>query len=883
MQPEIRLPEEAAPGHPVIDRDTLDEMVAEADTGGRKPGAGTARLILLVSLAWALFQLWYASPIPFAVGWGVISDGLARAIHLAFALFLAFLTFPAFKSSPRDRVPLADWVLAVAGAAAALYLVVFYNALITRPGLPTTADIVVAVAGVLILLEAARRAVGPAITVIALVMLAYIFAGPWLPGLIGHKGASLARAASQMWLTSEGVFGVALGVSTNVVFMFVLFGTLLERAGAGGYFIQLAFSMLGRFRGGPAKAGVVASGLTGMISGSSIANVVTTGTFTIPLMRKVGYSPVKAGAIECAAGVNGQIMPPVMGAAAFLMAEYVGIPYSEVVRHAILPALLVYGSLFYIVDIEAQKMGLRGLPARMGQGSMALLRALMGIAGFIILCAAVFWGIGWMRPVFGDSAKWIVIALMAAGYIGLIWHRARHPDLPIEQLEGDIVEIPDFAETARTGLHFLMPVVLLIWCLMVEEMSPGLSAFWGSVALMALIVTQRPLTALFRRAPDVAAQARAGFTDLIEGMAAGARNMVTVGIATATAGIIVGTVLLTGVGLVMTEIVEFVSGGNFVIMLLLTAVICIILGMGMPTTASYVVVATLMAPVMVGIAAQNDLAVPLIAVHMFVFYFGLMADVTPPVGLAAYAASAISGADPVKTGYQGFAYEIRTALLPFVFIFNTGLLLIDVGNPLHLAWVIATSVAAMAAFVAATQGWFLTRNRWWETVALLLICFTLFRPGFWINRLYPPAPERAPAELSQQVEAAPAGGAVEVRMKGIDMNGVEVSKLVRLPLGDTGPAAERLQRAGLTVSDFGGMATVGLVTLGSTADKLGVEQGDEITGIIDSTGRPSRIWPTVPALALLALVVWAQLRRKRSLPPPAPRAPMSRGQNPARA
>ncbi|MBX6322386.1 MAG: TRAP transporter large permease subunit, partial [Rhodospirillaceae bacterium] len=272
-----------------VDTAKLHEMVEEADIGGRKPTGAAAKLLAVVAVAWSLFQLWYASPIPFALGFGVISDGLARSIHLAFALFLAATAYPAFKRSPRRRIPLFDWVLALAGAAASLYLVVFYRELTQRPGLPTTADIVVSVIGVLVLLEMARRAVGPAITVIATLMLGYIFAGPHLPGLLAHKGASLSRVASQMWLTSEGIFGVALGVSTNVVFMFVLFGTLLEKAGAGNYFIQLAFSLLGRYRGGPAKAGVVASGMTGMISGSSIANVVTTGTFTIPLMKRVGY------------------------------------------------------------------------------------------------------------------------------------------------------------------------------------------------------------------------------------------------------------------------------------------------------------------------------------------------------------------------------------------------------------------------------------------------------------------------------------------------------------------------------------------------------------------------------------------------------------------
>src|SRR5262245_26591649 len=312
----------------------LQQLVAEADTGGRKPEGLAGKTIMLVALAWSLFQLWYASPLPFMLGFGVFSDTEARAFHLSFALFLAFAGYPAFKSSPRDRVPIVDWALAAVAIACVLYLIVFYRELVLRPGLPTPTDIIVSVVGVILLIEASRRAEGPWMPVISLSMLAYVFLGPYLPGLMSHKGASLGRAASHFWLTSEGVFGVALGVSTTFIFLFVLFGALLDKAGAGNFFIQVAFSLLGQFRGGPAKAAVVSAGMTGLISGSSVANVVTTGTFTIPLMKRVGYTPVKAGAIECAAGVNGQLMPPVMGAAAFLMAEYVGITYADVVRHA---------------------------------------------------------------------------------------------------------------------------------------------------------------------------------------------------------------------------------------------------------------------------------------------------------------------------------------------------------------------------------------------------------------------------------------------------------------------------------------------------------------------------------------------------------------------
>lgn len=317
--------------------EALARMVAESDTGGRNPADRPSRLLLLiVPLAWSLFQLWYASPLPYRLGIGVFNATEARAIHLAFAVFLVFTAYPAFARSPRERIPLLDWGLALAGAFCAGYLFLYQTEVARRPGLPTTMDLVVAVAGMLFLMEAARRSLGIALPIVASLFLAYAFLGPHLPGLLAHRGASLSRAASQYWLTTEGVFGVALGVSTSFVFLFVLFGALLERAGAGNYFIKVAFGLLGHLRGGPAKAAVLGSAATGLISGSSVANVVTTGTFTIPLMKRTGYPAVKAGAIEVSASVNGQILPPVMGAAAFLIAEYVGIAYSEVVKHAII-------------------------------------------------------------------------------------------------------------------------------------------------------------------------------------------------------------------------------------------------------------------------------------------------------------------------------------------------------------------------------------------------------------------------------------------------------------------------------------------------------------------------------------------------------------------
>jgi TRAP transporter 4TM/12TM fusion protein len=849
---------QAAPVHA-----QLEAMVAEADTGGRKPTGFSKQFIFAVALAWALFQLWYASPLPYKLNFGVINDGHARIIHLTFAFLLAFATFPALKSSPRKYIPIADWVLAALGIGAAAYLIIFYREISLRPGLPTLPDVVVSMIGIVLLLEAARRAVGPALAIIAGIMLLYIFAGPWLPGMMGHKGASLSRVASQMWLTSEGIFGVALGVSTNVVFFFVLFGSLLEKAGAGNYFIQLAFAMLGTFRGGPAKAGVVASGMTGMISGSSIANTVMTGTFTIPLMKRVGYSAVKAGAIEAAAGVNGQLMPPVMGAAAFLIAEYVGISYAEVVKHAFLPAFLTYGALFYIVDIEAAKLGLRGLsrsstlPIR-----LSMLRALLTICGIIILSGIVYYGIGWTKVVFGEAATYVLGAALLVAYVGLVRAKAKHPDLALDDPSKAIIKVPDFFETARTGLHYLLPVIVLIWCLMVEEMSPGLSAFWGTMFLIFIMVTQRPLIGFFRGEETLKARMHEGFDDLISALQGASRNMTSVGIATACAGIIVGTVSLTGIGLVMTEIVETASGGNLMIMLGLTAVICLILGIGMPTTANYVVVATLMAPVLVEVAQQNDLAVPLVAVHLFVFYFGLMADVHPPAGLAAYAAAAISGADPIKTGMQGFWYEIRTGLLPFIFIFNTELLMIDIGSVWHFLFIVGCSIVAMACFVAATQNWLLTKNRWYETLALLLICFSLFRPGYWLDRVQAPFNTRPPTEMLTIADTVQRDQTLRFHVMSQSRSGDDVEKLIRLTMRAGKTGAERMQGAGLTVQTLGDKVTVKLVSFGSEAGKYGLAPGDEIMSVLVPAERMSRYWFAIPALLLLAGIVLAQLRRR---------------------
>ncbi|MCO6391047.1 TRAP transporter fused permease subunit [Aliihoeflea aestuarii] len=845
--------------------DELAQMVAEADTGGRTPTDRFSRFVLLaVPLCWALFQIWYASPWPYQLRIGVFNATEARAIHLAFGVFLAFVAYPAFKGSPRNHIPLIDWALALGAAFCAAYLFLYQAELARRPGLPTTMDLTVAVLGILFLLEGARRTLGLALPIVGLFFIAYAFFGPYLPGLLAHRGASLSRAASQYWLTTEGVFGVALGVSTAFVFLFVLFGSLLERAGAGNYFIKLAFGLLGHLRGGPAKAAVLGSASTGLISGSSVANVVTTGTFTIPLMKRVGYPPVKAGAIEVSASVNGQIMPPVMGAAAFLIAEYVGISYAEVVRHAIVPALLTYLSLFYVVDIEARKYGMKGVRQERRRSRLTSLAiGGMTISGFILFCGFVYYALGWTRTAFGSYASWAAGLGALAVYIGSIAWRARYPDLEADDPAALADKLPDAVEVAPAGIHYVMPVFILVWCLMVEELSPGLSAFYGTMALIFLVATQRPLIAFFRRDFNLIAPLKAGFVDVVEGLATGARNMVGIAIATAAAGIVVGTVALTGIGLVLSEIVIAASGGNLLIMLLMTALICMVVGLGMPTTANYVVVATLMAPVIVEVATLNGLAVALVAVHLYVFYFGLMADVTPPVGLASFAASAISRADPLRTGIQAFRYEMRTAILPLVFIFNHQLLLIGIESWWHLIIVVTGALVGMLMFVSVTQQIFVTRSRIWESAILLLACFMLFRPGFFMDRLSDPYIDEPGDRIVELAGELPADAFLRFEVEGMDLSGNDFTRIVQLPLGDADPGAERLAASGVQITAFGGQTQIVNVRFRSQAERLGLEVGQTVTRVeIPDPQTWRNEWMFIPALALVGFVAALQWRRR---------------------
>jgi len=848
-------PDTAAP-----DTAALEQLVAEADTGGRNPIGLAAKILTVVAVVWSLFQLWIASPLPFTLGIGVLNDTETRAIHLGFAMFLAFTAYPALKSSPRDRIPVQDWIMALVGAFCGAYLFLFYDQLATRPGQPTQFDILSGIAGFVLLLEATRRALGLPMVVVALVFTAYSFGGQYMPEVIQHRGASLAKFVNHQWLTTEGVFGIALGVSSSFVFLFVLFGTLLDKVGAGNWMMQISVALLGHLRGGPAKVAVVSSALNGVVSGSSVSNVVSGGIFTIPLMKRTGLSGVKAGAIEAASSINGQIMPPVMGAAAFLMVEYVGIPYNQIVKHALLPAIFSYIALLYIVHLEALKIGSRPIPGQVMERRRRLIRWGLGLSGTITVVCLLYWGILAIKAIAGAQAGvWLMLAGLGL-YLLAVALSSRHPDLEIEDPNAPILQLPLAWEVTRTGLDFLIPIVVLLWCLMVEMMSPGLSAFYATISVIVITATRKALMGLFRGA-GAGAGLKTGLIDLWDGLALGARNMIGIGVATATAGIVVGTITLTGLGLMMTEFVELISGGNVFVMLIMVAAISLVLGLGIPTTANYILVSSLMAPVVVSLASQAGMSVPLIAVHMFVFYFGIMADITPPVGLAGFAAAAISREDPIKTSFQGAIYALRTAILPFVFIFNPAMLLIDVHDWVETAWMCFTALVAILLFSAATMNWFVTKSRIWESVALLIICFTLFRPDWWMNQISEPYELRPASEFTELLEAAPVGTQFRFVVEGFDLMGDEVRKTVNLRTNVAG-AAERLADNGLEIVQLGDGLMTGQVRFGSYAARMGLEPGFDVAGVLVRAAQPSVLWPTLGALLLTAGIAALQWRRR---------------------
>ncbi|MCB9481264.1 MAG: TRAP transporter permease [Desulfobacteraceae bacterium] len=643
--------------------DKIKQMARAEEGMGRDPKGFGKYLIFLTGLLWSLFQLSIAS-------WLILDSIFIRAVHLGFAMTLVFLCFPMFSTplpklkflSRTDKIPVFDYILAATGAFCALYILIDHQGIILRYGLPIKRDIIIGIMLVIILLEASRRVIGPALSIVSIVFCIYAFFGQYMPSIIAFKGVSINRFIGQMTMSSEGIYGIPLDVSANIVFLFVLLGAMLDKAGAGEYFIQLALSLLGRYKGGPAKAAVLGSGLTGTVSGSSIANIVTTGTFTIPMMKKVGYPATKAAAIEVAASTDGQLAPPIMGAAAFIIAEYCNVPYLEVIKAAAIPAFASYAALFYITHIEASKLGLTGMKKN---------------------------------------------------------------------------ELPLFIKTFLSGIHFILPLAMLVYELVYLRRSPEVAAF-HAIWVMGLIMIIQPVFKAVKNKTEIMPSFYSGIKNLLNALSSGARNMVSVALATAAAGIIVGVVAL-GLGGLITQIIEKISMGNIFLMLAITALASLIIGMGLPTTATYIVMASLTAPAIVAIADAQNFFVPLMAAHLFCFYFGILADDTPPVGLAAYAASAIAKSPPIPTGIQAFTYDIRTAILPFMFIFNTDIILHNINSWTTGILIFIMTCIGNFTFASATQGWLITKNKWYEIPLLLMVTLILMRPELissWVGISY---------------------------------------------------------------------------------------------------------------------------------------------------
>ncbi len=765
----------------------IESKIKEDLSPTKKLSGVHLKIVAGIAIIWSLFQLWYASPFPFMFNIGMFKGLPARAIHLGFALILAFLIFPIKRGK---KISFLDVLVSILAAGCCFYIYFFYDQLVDRGGvllninlnnnfnLPL--ELIIGIIGILILLEATRRAIGLPLVVIAICFLLFSYFGRYAPDIISHGGLSLNRLVGFQWFDQEAIFGIPIGVSVDFIFLFVLFGALLETAGGGKYFLDLAFAMVGKMIGGPAKAAILGSGMTGLISGSSIANTVTTGTFTIPIMKKTGFSKEKAGAIEVSSSVNGQIMPPVMGAAAFVMASFIGVTYFEVVKHAFLPAIISYIALFYISHLEALKLNLKGM---------------------------------------------------------------------------DESEVPNLKKTFFSGLHFLIPIFVLIYMLVYLRFTASYSIFYATVSLIFVNLLNKII-----KQSDLKNAAKSWFNETIIGFEKGALNMVGVGIAIATAGVIVGAVGSTGLSTNLIIVIESIAKDNVVILLFLTIILCLLLGMGLPTTANYVVVASLMATVLVDVGNASGFIFPLIAVHLFVFYFGLMADVTPPVGLASYAAAAISGGDPLKTGLQAFWYSLRTGILPIVFLFNHELLLIGIENFWHALQVIVTSLAGILVFTSATQGWFFNKLRWYEIIVFLIISISLLSPEFILNKFYPKY-EYKNLDKINSVKFEPNK---EVRFKVTRISEYGERYKLFLIKKNSFENEYSLEEYGINLAKEDNRIVVDTLKWNGKAKKSGFETGDYISEIkIENLGRPDKsiIYP----LAIILLIIFGYLNYRRKI------------------
>lgn len=580
----------------------LKEIDAEADK--RILTGFVGRLVSAFAICFTLFQLYTSF-------FGVLDAHLQRAIHLSFGMCLIFLLYPTRRSWSRHKIHPFDLLLAIIGAATPMYVVVTYNEIVMRAGTVTDLDFAFGTIGLIMVIEGCRRVVGKPMVIVALVFIAYAFAGPYLPDAIAHRGVSLSDLVAHLYFTTEGIFGIPLGVSSTFIFLFILFGAYLESTGLGKFFIDIANSIAGWASGGPAKVTVLASGMMGTISGSSVANVVGVGSFTIPMMKKLGYNKEFAGGVEAAGSTGGQIMPPIMGAAAFLMAEFMGVPYLEVVKAAVIPAVLYYTGVWIAVHLEAKRKGLKGIPRK---------------------------------------------------------------------------ELPKFKDVLFQRGHLALPLVAILF-LLVDGQTPTKAALWGII----IAILASSLSKSTRMKP----------IQIIEGLENGAKGVLGVLVACATAGIIIGVVTKTGVGLKLAGGLIDLAGGLLIPAMFFTMITSLILGMGVPTTANYVITSTIAAPALV------QLGVPIIAAHMFVFYFGIIADITPPVALAAYAASGISGGNPLKTGVNASKLAIAAFIVPYIFVHSPVLLMVK-ATPLEVISAGISSIAGMWGLGVAMIGYWYT-------------------------------------------------------------------------------------------------------------------------------------------------------------------------------
>ena len=610
-----------------VSQEELEALMKKVDKEStfRKLQGFQHHFVFWLAVVWSGFQLYTAM-------FGLLAAHLQRSIHLAFAFALVFLLYP-FRQTGDNKIRWYDWLIAGIATYSGLYISLNYHRLMTSAGDYTQMDAVFGALGVLFTLEAARRVVGTPITIIAASFLVYAYFGSYFPGFLAHRGYSVERIISHMFFTTEGILGIPLGVSATFIFLFILFGAFLEKTGIGKLFIDIANSIAGWASGGPAKVAVITSALEGTVSGSSVANTVGSGSFTIPMMKKLGYKPEFAGAVEAAASTGGQIMPPIMGAAAFLMAEFIGLPYVEIAKAAAIPACLYFMGILIEVHFEAKRTGLKGLPRE---------------------------------------------------------------------------ELPTFWGVMKSRGHLFIPLVAIIYFL-VEGSTPMYAALIG----LGLSILAGMLHKETRMSP----------WDIIQALETGARGALGVAIACACAGIIVGVVTLTGVGLKMANGLVSLAGGNLLLTLFFTMVASLILGMGAPTTANYVITSTIAAPAII------MLGVPVLAAHMFVFYFGIIADITPPVALAAYAGAGIAKADPFKTGVNATKLAIGAWIIPYIFVFSPQMLLID-STPLLLTQNLITSLLGMTGVGAAMIGYCLWHMNMAERAWFAIGGLMLIDPGF---------------------------------------------------------------------------------------------------------------------------------------------------------